>query len=170
MGAAGLRVVCALGQIGGVLDVPAGAVYASGITVLQVAANPLVTLIGDPDTASSRLNMTQAFNSLGTTVAPIIGGILIFGAAGEGGASNVVTALAGSADTVILPYLTLAAILVLLALFSNSVAYPTTIKEALTKATTPPITMGRSSNTPIWYSVLWVFSSTSVQKYLWVAF
>jgi FHS family L-fucose permease-like MFS transporter len=52
-------------------------VLAAGITVLQVAANPYVTVLGDPHTASSRLTLTQAFNSLGTTVAPTLGGILI---------------------------------------------------------------------------------------------
>ncbi len=54
-------------------------VLASGITILQVAANPYVTELGDPNTASSRLNLTQAFNSLGTTVAPHLGGMLILG-------------------------------------------------------------------------------------------
>lgn len=52
-------------------------VLASGITLLQVAANPYVTVLGKPETASSRLNLTQAFNSLGTTVAPFFGGVLI---------------------------------------------------------------------------------------------
>jgi MFS transporter, FHS family, L-fucose permease len=52
-------------------------VLAAGITILQVAANPYVTVLGDPQTASSRLNLTQAFNSLGTTVAPALGGMLI---------------------------------------------------------------------------------------------
>ena len=52
-------------------------VLAAGITILQVAANPYVTVLGDPRTASSRLSLTQAFNSLGTTIAPILGGILI---------------------------------------------------------------------------------------------
>jgi FHS family L-fucose permease-like MFS transporter len=52
-------------------------ILASGITVLQVAANPYVTVLGDPRTASSRLTLTQAFNSLGTTVAPALGGMLI---------------------------------------------------------------------------------------------
>jgi FHS family L-fucose permease-like MFS transporter len=55
-------------------------VLASGITMLQVAANPYVTVLGNPETASSRLTLTQAFNSLGTTIAPIIGGILILSA------------------------------------------------------------------------------------------
>jgi FHS family L-fucose permease-like MFS transporter len=54
-------------------------VLASGITVLQVAANPFVTVLGPPATASSRLTLTQAFNSLGTTIAPALGGMLILG-------------------------------------------------------------------------------------------
>jgi len=56
-------------------------VLAAGITGLQVAANPYVDLLGKPETASSRLDLTQAFNSLGTTIAPKIGGLLILSAA-----------------------------------------------------------------------------------------
>lgn len=52
-------------------------VLASGITLLQVAANPYVSLLGPPRGASSRLNLAQALNSLGTTLGPIIGGFLI---------------------------------------------------------------------------------------------
>jgi len=56
-------------------------VLAGGITGLQVAANPYVDLLGTPETASSRLDLTQAFNSLGTTIAPKVGGLLILNAA-----------------------------------------------------------------------------------------
>jgi MFS transporter, FHS family, L-fucose permease len=56
-------------------------VVAAGITGLQVAANPYVDLLGKPETASSRLDLTQAFNSLGTTIAPKVGGLLILSAA-----------------------------------------------------------------------------------------
>jgi len=56
-------------------------VLAAGITCLQVAANPYVTVLGKPETASSRLNLTQAFNSLGTFLAPFFGGMLILSAA-----------------------------------------------------------------------------------------
>jgi FHS family L-fucose permease-like MFS transporter len=52
-------------------------ILAAGITGLQVAANPYVNLLGKPETASSRLDLTQAFNSLGTAIAPKIGGLLI---------------------------------------------------------------------------------------------
>jgi MFS transporter, FHS family, L-fucose permease len=56
-------------------------VLAAGITGLQVAANPYVVVLGKSETASSRLDLTQAFNSLGTTIAPKLGGLLILGAA-----------------------------------------------------------------------------------------
>jgi MFS transporter, FHS family, L-fucose permease len=52
-------------------------VLAAGVTMLQVAANPYVTVLGPARTASSRLNLTQAFNSLGTTIAPKFGSVLI---------------------------------------------------------------------------------------------
>ena len=56
-------------------------VLAGGITALQVAANPYVAVLGPPETASSRLNLAQAFNSLGTAIAPYLGGYLILSAA-----------------------------------------------------------------------------------------
>lgn len=56
-------------------------VLAAGITLLQVAANPYVTVLGPAETASSRLTLTQAFNSLGTTLAPYFGALLILSTA-----------------------------------------------------------------------------------------
>lgn len=53
-------------------------ILALGFTLLQIAANPYVALLGPPETASSRLNLSQAFNSLGTTLAPILGGYFVF--------------------------------------------------------------------------------------------
>ena len=50
---------------------------AAGITILQVAANPYVTILGPERTASSRLNLSQAFNSLGTAIAPALGALFI---------------------------------------------------------------------------------------------
>jgi FHS family L-fucose permease-like MFS transporter len=99
-------------------------VLASGITILQVAANPYVTVLGDAKTASSRLTLTQAFNSLGTTIAPALGGFLIL-------SGGVLTAVqfdqlpaaeqlihrAKEAASVQGPYLALAAALLTLALF-----------------------------------------------------
>ena len=54
-------------------------VLAAGITVVQVVANPLISLLGKPRTAASRLTFAQAFNSLGTTIFPYVGSILILG-------------------------------------------------------------------------------------------
>ena len=50
---------------------------AGGITILQVAANPYVALLGSEEGASSRLNLSQAFNSLGTTIAPVVGALFL---------------------------------------------------------------------------------------------
>eukprot|EP01032_Pedospumella_encystans_P018814 gene18813-21409_t len=59
-------------------------VIACGITLLQVAANPYVAVVGTPQTASARLNLVQAFNSLGTMFAPLFGGYLILGRSNSG--------------------------------------------------------------------------------------
>src|ERR1700726_1927296 len=56
-------------------------ILAAGITALQVAANPYVAVLGPAETASSRLNLAQAFNSLGTTIGPYLGGLFILSAA-----------------------------------------------------------------------------------------
>jgi FHS family L-fucose permease-like MFS transporter len=81
-------------------------VLASGITLLQVAANPCVANLGSEDTAPSRLNLSQAFNSLGTTIGPLLGAALIL-SGGEAGAASV----AHEVRTVQGPYLTLAVLL-----------------------------------------------------------
>jgi FHS family L-fucose permease-like MFS transporter len=84
-------------------------ILASGITLLQVSANPYVSMLGDSKTASSRLTMTQAFNALGTTVAPFFGALLILD---QAAASLSATA---SAEAVQMPYIFLAAMLLVLA-------------------------------------------------------
>ena len=94
-------------------------VIASGITLLQVAANPYVAVVGKPETASSRLNLVQALNSAGTMLAPLFGAYLILGRSKGGTAANgtVLTAAERLADahSVVLPYGLVAAVLVILA-------------------------------------------------------
>ena len=80
-------------------------VLASGITILQVSANPYVSVLGPAKTASSRLTMTQAFNSLGTTVAPLFGSWLILSEISQ-----------ATAEEVKFPYLMLSASLLTLAI------------------------------------------------------
>ncbi len=97
-------------------------VLASGITLLQVAANPYVTVLGPPETASSRLTLTQAFNSLGTTLAPYFGALLILSTAVKSAdeikvlnAEELSAYQAVEAAAVQNPYLFLAAVLFLMA-------------------------------------------------------
>src|SRR5690606_34791216 len=79
-------------------------VLASGITLLQVAANPYVAILGPPQTASSRLTLTQAFNSLGTTIGPYLGALLIL-------SSTAPASPEAEAALVQVPYLGLALVL-----------------------------------------------------------
>lgn len=94
-------------------------VIACGITLLQVAANPYVAVVGPAESAPARLNLVQAFNSLGTMFAPLFGGYLILGRAASGTAdANAVLSQAqrlADAQSVQLPYLIVAAALVILA-------------------------------------------------------
>jgi len=84
-------------------------ILASGITLLQVSANPYVSMLGDAKTASSRLTMTQAFNALGTTVAPFFGALLILNEAAESISAQA------NAESVQMPYVLLAGMLLILA-------------------------------------------------------
>ncbi|MCL8537267.1 sugar MFS transporter [Chryseobacterium gallinarum] len=88
-----------------------------GFTVLQITANAYVSLLGSEESASSRLNMTQAFNAFGTTIAPVLGGHLIFELFSEpdGTFSAVATRI---------PYLIFAAILLLVGLLISRVKLP----------------------------------------------
>ncbi|NMP16365.1 sugar MFS transporter [Thalassotalea sp. Y01] len=85
-------------------------VLASGITILQVSANPYVSCLGRSETASSRLTLTQAFNSLGTTVAPFFGAYLILNEA-----AGAMATAQEKAAAVQMPYVMLAAMLLVLA-------------------------------------------------------
>ena len=91
-------------------------VVGNGFAMLQIAANPYVTILGPERTASSRLNLSQAFNSFGTTIGPIIGGWLIF--------TVFANKTAHGADSVKIPYLCFAAVFVLLAVFFKFARLP----------------------------------------------
>jgi MFS transporter, FHS family, L-fucose permease len=103
----------------------------AGMAALQVAANPYVAVLGNPETASSRLNLSQAFNSLGTTIGPPLGGLLILKGA-EKLVENVQTLTPAAlhayrvqqAATVKLPYLIFTLVLVLLSLAIGLYHFP----------------------------------------------
>jgi FHS family L-fucose permease-like MFS transporter len=104
-------------------------VLAAGMTVVQVAVNPYVTVIGPAATASSRLNLAQAFNSFGTFIAPFLGGLVILGGATQLTPERIHTLSAVKlqayrelqAHTVVLPYLGMALVLILLAIALASI-------------------------------------------------
>jgi MFS transporter, FHS family, L-fucose permease len=97
-------------------------ILAAGMTCLQVAANPYVTSLGPENTAASRLNFSQGFNSLGTTIAPLVGGALILGGTQieptklhSLSAALIQAYRAQQASSVRLPYLGIALTLIFLA-------------------------------------------------------
>src|ERR1700691_521823 len=95
-------------------------VLAAGITIVQVVANPLISMLGPPATAHSRLTFAQAFNSLGTTIFPYVGSILILGSLAKGDPSKLTGAALSAFRTqethvIVATYLRLASVLVLIA-------------------------------------------------------
>jgi FHS family L-fucose permease-like MFS transporter len=87
-----------------------------GFAMLQIAANPYVTILGPERTASSRLNLAQAFNSVGTTTGPLIGGFLIFQYFAKSGVSGV--------DSVKVPYLAFCIVFLILAVIFFLIRLP----------------------------------------------
>jgi len=140
-------------------------VLAAGITCLQVAANPYVTVLGKPATASSRLNLTQAFNSLGTFLAPFFGGFLILSAAPK--AMDEIRAMAPDtlqayrlheAATVKTPYVGLGIALVVLAVAIGSFHLPK-IPQAQHK-------VGEKVNDSIWKHPNLIFGAIAIFVYV----
>ncbi|MGU7782699.1 L-fucose:H+ symporter permease [Burkholderia sp. PU8-34] len=106
-------------------------VLASGITLLQVAANPYVAILGTPELASSRLNLTQAFNSLGTALAPVFGSVLILSVAIETSGqlqklnpAELAAYGVSQASAVQIPYIGLAIVFYLLAFAIGTLKLP----------------------------------------------
>jgi FHS family L-fucose permease-like MFS transporter len=108
-------------------------VLAAGMTILQTSANPYVAILGPPQTASSRLNLTQGFNSLGTFLAPMFGSWLILGAAIAPLSAEAMKAMSAGelhayrihqAASVKLPYVGLGLALFLLAVIVGSFRVP----------------------------------------------
>ena len=99
-------------------------ILASGVTLLQVAGNPYVTLLAKPGKESATLTLVQAFNSLGTTIAPQIGAFLILADATKA------VSKAEKISSVQIPYLGLAGLLIILAVFVKMIRLPDARKIA----------------------------------------
>jgi FHS family L-fucose permease-like MFS transporter len=140
-------------------------VLAAGITGLQVSANPYVVMLGKPETASSRLDLTQAFNSLGTTIAPKLGGFLILSAAPlaiEQLRDLTPQALhvyrIQQAASVKMPYTVIAIALLLLALLIGTSKLPT-----IETGTSSP---GTKSNDSIWRHPSLLYGAIGIFAYV----
>ncbi len=139
-------------------------VLATGITVLQVAANPYVALLGPENTASSRLTLAQALNSLGTAIAPIFGGMLILNSAVKSAdqlaalpAAEQLAYRVQEAHSVQGPYVGLAVVLFLLAMFVFLFRLPA-LTEATEQADHKKHTLGEALRHPhVLFGVLAIF-------------
>jgi FHS family L-fucose permease-like MFS transporter len=125
-----LLIIPAAGVLSFALFLGALWVIAAGITLIQVAANPFATLLGAPEKAPARLTLVQAFNSLGTTVAPLLGGLVILTKAKEGLQTHA-DKLA-QAGTVKIPYLILAVLLLALAFVISRLKMPQPERDTAT--------------------------------------
>ena len=96
-------------------------ILAIGIVLLQVAANPYITLLGPPETASSRFNLIQALGSLGTTVAPLLGASYILSEVRDGMQSS---------EAVRLPYLCITALVIFIAFVISQLKLPSPVSQA----------------------------------------
>ncbi len=110
---------------------------AGGITVLQVAANPYVALLGSEDGASSRLNLSQAFNSLGTTIAPVVGALFLLSDSVKTSAeinllsdADKTNYYVAEAATVQTPFVLIASFITVLAIVFAFIKLPTVMQES----------------------------------------
>ncbi len=92
-------------------------VLGAGVTIIQIAANPYVTILGPEETGPSRLNLSQGLNSLGYVITPLIGGILLFG-------SKEIYTSSGGVDAVKLPYVGLGIAFAVLAVIFKLISLP----------------------------------------------
>ena len=110
---------------------------AGGITILQVAANPYVALLGSEEGASSRLNLSQAFNSLGTTIAPVVGALFLLSDSVKTSEEiNTLSAMekvdyyAAEAATVQTPFLLIATFIGILAVVFSFIKLPKVMEDS----------------------------------------
>ena len=117
---------------------------AAGITVLQVSANPYVAILGRPETASARLTLTQALNSLGTVLAPRFGKWFILSASVAGAAALSASEREAEVASVQTPYMAIAGLLLAIAVVMALLKLPTVVPaQALQDA-------GRTNTTSAW--------------------
>jgi MFS transporter, FHS family, L-fucose permease len=129
-------------------------ILASGITIIQVAVNPYISILGPKETASSRLSLAQAFNSLGTTLAPLFGAALIL-------SSSETTTAIEKAAAVKGPYLLLAGTLIFLAIILGFMNLP-----AITAEASGETSDGKKARSSVWQSRHLVLGAIAIFCYV----
>jgi FHS family L-fucose permease-like MFS transporter len=120
-------------------------ILAGGITLIQVAANPYVSLLGNKETASSRLTLVQAFNSLGTTVAPLVGTAVILSSQEKGSIER--------------PYLILTFLIIVLAIAVKLFNLPKIVSEQNTQSQDTSVSIrDLLKNKRLFYGVIGIFT------------
>ncbi|MDO1451182.1 sugar MFS transporter [Rhodocytophaga aerolata] len=137
-------------------------ILAIGIVLLQVAANPYITILGQPRTASSRLTLIQAVGSIGTTVAPIFGAYFILSRLQDSTASS---------EAVKYPYLGVAALLVGIAFVVSQLKLPAVnpqpgIKENILPGNASSVFSFRNLNFGVWAIFFYVGAEVSIGTFL----
>jgi len=99
-------------------------IMASGVVFLQVAANPYVTALGPSATASGRLNLTQALNSIATTIAPILASIFVFKTVAEEALDSALTPAQAAAQSVPVPFIIIGILVLIIAVVIFSLKLP----------------------------------------------
>lgn len=130
-------------------------ILASGVTLLQVAGNPYVTLLAKPGKESATLTLVQAFNALGTTIAPQIGAFLILADATQ------TVSKAEQISSVQIPYLGLAGLLIILAVFVKMIRLPDARKIAAEESA-----HNHDGKTSVWQYKHLVFGTAGIFCYV----
>lgn len=157
---------------GGLLVYPAGEVQswtffllalftlACGLAFLETAANPYASVLGAPETSEQRLNFAQSFNGLGVITGPLVGGLLVFA-----GGSNA-SAEAGW-DSVQLPYVVVAGLVLLVAAIFYRTPLPEIEEEALVTTETAHVDKPLFAHLNLRYGVLAQFLNVGAQGCIW---
>ena len=121
-----------------------------GLTCLETASNPYITVLGDSDTAASRLNLAQSLNGLGWIVGPLVGGLFVF------------TGADGNSGSVATPYAIIGVIVLLIAIVISKIKLPEIKDETAGEQVVQSDGAGKS----LWHSVIFVFGLLAIFFYV----
>jgi MFS transporter, FHS family, L-fucose permease len=145
-------------------------IMASGVVFLQVAANPYVTALGPSETASGRLNLTQALNSIATTIAPILASVFVFKTVAESALDSALSPAQSAAQSVPVPFLIIGILVLIIAVIIFILKLPvisTTSEQKKSVWKHPHVILGAFGI--FFYVGAEVGSAALIQRYVQVA-